>query len=356
MKPRRDKPLVRIFKGIGYATALLTLVFGLSRVWESVSGYYARRAQVRQLLATSEIQHSGADYRTAWETLEKAATVQPSEDVVHHQEDLAMEWLRNIRVPEGQTFSSIVNRLSPVLTTGAIQSAGMRKADLLAHLGWGSFLRIRDGERDLRPDKYFDDALSADPSNVFAHSFKGFWILWDRGPVAEASAEFRSALDSKRERQFVRDLEFAALFNNGRTDESVELLRVAEEMVRNSETITRVIQQRIYTNTYWESRHDESMREAYLKALDVQDHLKMFLALYGPGADSSAFRDNPALRDFWLATLLERSGRLPEALAKYVEVKNRFQEQVKTGQTYRENYIQANDAAIRRLSTTVRVP
>jgi hypothetical protein len=71
-----DGPLVRIFKGVGYVTALLTLIFGLSKIWDAASGYYARKAQVRQLLAEAEVQRAGSDYRAAWDTLGKATAVQ----------------------------------------------------------------------------------------------------------------------------------------------------------------------------------------------------------------------------------------------------------------------------------------
>jgi hypothetical protein len=347
-----DKPIVRVFKGVGYATAAITLIFSLSRVWESVSGHFARKAEVRQLLATADLQRSGGDYRSSWETLEKAATVQSSEDVVRHQEDLAMQWLREIQVPEGQTFTSIVSKLAPILTRGTIQSTGMRKADLLAHLGWGDFLRVREGQSDLRPDNYLEDSLKADPSNVFAHTFKGFRILWNHGSVAEASAHFRSAVDSNRDRPFVRTFQFASLFNSSRMDGTAEALRVAAEMVRNSETVPRPFQEKIFQYTYWDSRQDETIRETYLKALDIQDHLKMFQALYGPGTDSKVYRDNETLRDFWLATLLERAGRNPEALKKYLSVKSGFEEQARTAEIYREDYIRATDVAIRRLSLT----
>src|SRR6186713_996342 len=199
-----DGLLVRIFKGVGYATALLTLLFGISRIWDAVSAHFARKAevaalesQVNQMLAVASVQRAGSDYQAAWETIEKAGAVQSTPEVVHAQEDLAMEWLRKIQVPEGQTFTSIVDKVSPLLTRGVVQSQGSRKADLLAHLGWGDYLRFRENQRQLHPDSYFNDALKEDPSNVFAHTFKGFWIIWNREGLKEASSHFRSAVDSK---------------------------------------------------------------------------------------------------------------------------------------------------------------
>lgn len=342
--------MVRISKGVGYATALLTLIFGISRIWDSASGYYARKAQVRQLLAESEAQRAGSDYRAGWDTLGKAAAIQSSPDVVHAEEDLAMEWLRKVRIQEGQTFTAIVNLVAPVLTHGVIESSGTRKADLLAHLGWGDYLRYRENQRELHPDSYFDDALKTDPANVYAHTFKGFWILWNRGPLHEASSQFRFALDSKREPAMVRDIQFAALFNSAGLEESDELLRVCAEMVQNSETLPPVYQDRVFTDVYWSSRQDAEIRERFLKVLDIQDHLRMYQALFGLGFDTSTSLSRELVRDFWMATLLERAGKTSEALPIYRKVKTRFDQEPKKNSMNREDYIKASEEAIRRLS------
>ena len=345
-----DRPIVRVFKGIGYVTALLTLAFGLTQAWNLVSGYLARKSQVREHLAASAIQRSGSDYRGAWETLEKAAAVQSSPDVIRHREDLAMDWMRHIRVREGDTFTATVRLLSPVLTRGVIQNEGVRKGDLLAHIGWGDFLRVREGDRQLRPDGYYDDALKSDPSNVFAHTFKGHWLLWNRSPLSEAAAHFKSAVDSGRERGFVREYQFAALFNSGRLEDHTELLRVAADMVRNSEMMATDTQRRLFSYTYWSSRQDGDMRDRFLGAMDPRDHLKMFQTLYAPGSDGAVPAGNEILRDFWLALLLERAGDTPEALNTYRLVKSGFEERAKTGQVYRDDYVRAAEAAIGRLS------
>jgi len=93
------------------------------------------------------------------------------------------------------------------------------------------------------------------------------------------------------------------------------------------------------------------MREGFLKALDIQDHLKMYQTLFGPGVDSKIYRDNEILRDFWLATLLERAGKTSEALTTYRQVKTRFdEEKSKNSSMNRENYIEVTEATIRRLS------
>jgi Tfp pilus assembly protein PilF len=344
------KPGPRVIKWIGYGTAVLTLFFGVSQVWKSISSHFQRQRQVQELVDASAIQLSAADYRGAWETLEKAANAD-ADAVLKHQQDAAMLWLRNIRVRNSETFTDIIKILSPVLSRGVTQSEGTRKADLLAHLGLADFLRFREGDSQARPDHNYDEALKADPSNVFAHTFKAHWIQWNGGPMSEAATHFRTALDSGRERQFVRQYQFSALFNSRREEDQAELLRTAAEMVRNSEPVSADTQRRLFSETYWTSRNDEKLRRVFLDALNPEEHLRMFQTFYGPGADPTRYSGNEDVRDFWLAALFERSGKPSEALDRYRELQKRIDVRVRRGETYRQNFIRAAEAAINRLST-----
>jgi len=148
----------------------------------------------------------------------------------------------------------------------------------------------------------------------------------------------------------VRDLQFAALFNSAGLEQSEEVLRVCAQMVRNSETISHSYQERVFTDIYWSSRQDAELRERFLKVLDIQDHLKMYQTLYGPAFDTSNSFSHELVRDFWLATLLERAGKSSEALNTYRQVKARFELESEKNSMSRENYIHATEEAISRLS------
>jgi hypothetical protein len=76
----------------------------------------------------------------------------------------------------------------------------------------------------------------------------------------------------------------------------------------------------------------------------------MYQTLYGPVFDTSNSFSHELVRDFWLATLLERAGKTSEAFAIYRQVKIRFDQESKKNSMSRENYIQATEDAIRRLS------
>src|SRR5262249_2975011 len=133
------------------------------------------------------------------------------------QEDLAMVWVEDVRVPQGKTFSDIVNPLVPVLTRGAAGASGVRKADLLAHLGWAYFLKARDVSLSLdeparlNMERHYREALEIDPGNPYAHVHWGYLIIWAREEPNDAIRQFSAAVASGRALPYVRRVQLAAL-------------------------------------------------------------------------------------------------------------------------------------------------
>jgi len=130
---------------VGSITAVFSLIAGIYAGWTFLSGQLEKRRAVDHFLASEAVQLRASDYESAWKTLAQAATVASSERVQQAQEDVAMQWLDNIRLSGDQTFTSITEMLEPVLTRGAASAKSpQRQADLLAHLGWTYFLRSRE--------------------------------------------------------------------------------------------------------------------------------------------------------------------------------------------------------------------
>ncbi len=130
--------LRKILKRVGYGTAILSLVAGLGKIAKVISDRVEARRNIRALLSSEEVQRQGGDYGSAWRSLEQASQINPnSTEVLDARENLAMEWLENIRVLGDEKFSDITQKLEPVLTRGVVSSkSGPRKADLQAHVGW----------------------------------------------------------------------------------------------------------------------------------------------------------------------------------------------------------------------------
>jgi hypothetical protein len=202
-----------VLKWVGGTAAVLSLVFGLRQLTLLISDSRDRQRQVTELIATATLQREAKDYRSGWLSLSKAADLRASESKVGPaQEDLAMAWLDDIHGTQDATpFTAIVDLLVPVLSRGVVTQAGLRKADLLAHLGGADFLRWRDGQKGLDPAARYRQAMAVDSQNVYAHAMLAHWILWNRRPLEEANRHFAAALRTGRERGYVRRLQLAAL-------------------------------------------------------------------------------------------------------------------------------------------------
>lgn len=241
----------KVFKWVGAITAVLSLLFGVQKLVQTVAENNDRQRQIEELSEVARTQQQAGDYAGAWGSLESALKSAESGgtlarmigqldaktlEVRSAREDLAMEWLRNIRVSGGQTFSDIVAKLLPSLSQGAASAQGARKADLLAHTGWAYFLRNRDSGGDTDPQRLYERALQADPSNPYAHAFSGHWLLWSRGSAETAQQHFAAALASGREKPFVRTMQLAAYRNRG-SDGDVPFVVVVADMMKNQESI-----------------------------------------------------------------------------------------------------------------------
>ena len=95
-----------------------------------------------------------------------------------------MVWLENMQAKEGESFADLVAPLDPVINRGIAGSSGPRKADLLAHAGWATFLKWRAGQRGLDPDPQYGQALATDANNPYANAYRAHWLLWTRNEKA----------------------------------------------------------------------------------------------------------------------------------------------------------------------------
>ena len=227
-----------------------------------------------------------------------------------------MAWLRDVSVPSGSTFSSVVDPLVAVATRGVIASTGPRKADLLTHVGWGYFLKSRDGGTGIDPNQHYREAIQVDPGNVFAHAHRGHWIAWKRGDAAEAEQHFEAALASGRETAYVRGLQLAMIRNRRSNDQDAMLVRFVNQLRRNGEPV--------------EQRERSDLFSVYEQALlDSDERFRRLVAAAPPAEQVATLRMLTArdfgayrapTRDLILAMLLEAAGEKAEALQLWREL------------------------------------
>ena len=329
-----------LLKWVGGVTAVLSLFFGLYQLTQLVADVRERQRQVAELYEVGKDQQDVGDYESAWASFEKAVKSAEAGGLLAKltgslskeqrrsrdaQEDLAMAWVENMKVPQGKTFSNVVNPLVPVLTRGATGAGGVRKADLLAHVGWANFLISRDGVLKLDIDEKYSEALRLDPDNPFAHAMRGHWLIVNGDHLMEAQQEFAAALKSGRERQFVRKLQLAAL-QWVRTDEDMfEIIRVFNEMRKDNESLPEETRSRILRDIY--SMYREELLAKLDQILPADEHLATYQWLL-QGSDATKSND----QTFFLARLSEAAGDCDRAQRLYVFVLNtRMSREVREG-------------------------
>ncbi len=346
-------------KWVGGATAILSLIFGLYQLTQLVSDVRERQRSTAELYKVGKQQQAAADYPAAWASFEQGLkAAEPGGKLAkltgqlgkergqlrEAQEDLAMQWLQNVRVSvaRGETFSRVVDTLSPALHRGVASSQGPRKADLLAHLGWADFLRWRDGRRELNPEQQYRQALAIDPANPYAHVYWGHWQLWTQRTAAlpEAREHFAAALAAGRARDHVRQVQLSAIGNLGQSGDA-EFLRLVNDMRRHGERIDARTRGNAYA-IYW-SACASSAQDRFAQILaagPMADHEATFRALFhGDDFDQAKARQ----RDACLATLQEAAGQRDDARQAWITLRQGFSP---ADREWRDRA----DAALKRLS------
>jgi hypothetical protein len=321
-----SSPLKSIMKWVGIVAAVLSLIAGVRQFLTLSADSAERERRIGELLATGAAQQQARDYPQAWTTLETALAQAEQGNLLAKltrrlgerrrqvraaQENLAMQWLQNVSVPQGQTFTSIVDKVLPVLHRGALEASGARVGDLYAHVGWGYFLKRRDGPSALDPAPWYAKALEADPANPYAHAFSGHWKMWSNEPLDAAMGEFARAVASDRERPYVRGVQVSALLNRGSVDARLELVKVANEMRKNGEPIDGRLLREL-RGIYQAALHDKPLSDRLIAAVPAPEHLAT-IQMIKAGSSSAAGSDESL--DVARA-LLEEAGGLPEDALK----------------------------------------
>jgi hypothetical protein len=307
----------------GRVFALLAAGIALAGVLAAAGYHYwqkqrAAEAEAATLTAAAQQLCESKDHALAWQRYEEAIASHPGrQPLLLAREACGMLWLREIRVQVGkETFTDIVNRVVPVLAEGAATASGQRLADLRAHMGWADYLRNREGPGGRDPQVHYEKALAAESSNVYAHAMWGHHIIARKEPTEAGKQHFAAAVASGREREFVRNLQFAALLEYGSFATQVEALRVAGEMRKNGETVDEGLRDRLW-RVYGERLYMGDwrvQRPRFMSALRDADSLATFRWLY----PEDQVRENR--RDLWrlfMASLEQAAGERDAALTRY---------------------------------------
>lgn len=344
-----------VMKWVGIVTALISCGTALFALIHSASELRDHKRVFGEQLKSGRTQEAAGDFAGAWDSFAHAEATVADEGVFAKllgglsaeqrevraaEQDLAMEWLRSSRVPEGTQFSTIADKLVGVLTIGVNASSGPRKADLLAHLGWAYFLKQRDGDETLRPDAEYKEAVAADAKNPYANVYWGHWILWNHGPLSDANGRFAAALSSDRARSVVRHFQLSALANMRSNDTDAAWLRVVSDMQLGGEKADSSLRDEV-CNRYAQALQDEELEQRILAQVPATRQIELLQsALQSEGVSEV----QKTTLNVALAESLEEAGRSQNALEAWKRIAVELKSQPHSIWSNRV------DAAIKRLS------
>ncbi len=275
----------------------------------------ARVEEVRILLVQAEAQRRRGQFADALVTLAGARGIAPgATEVRHAQEDVAMEWVRDARLERPETsFGETIKPAMMIIDASLADADGQRRADLLAHSGWATFLMWRDGNRQLNPTDWYRQALAVDPDNPYANAMLAHWILFREGDLSRAAKLFDSALRSQRDVASVRALQWAALGNHRTPEADAERVRVADAQRRESRPLLERQVSALWSPYYFAtlSGRDEQ-RRMLLAALPPDDHISTLRWAFKEYAANDESRQR-TIR-YYVALLDASAGRTTEAI------------------------------------------
>jgi tetratricopeptide (TPR) repeat protein len=282
-------------------------------------------------LATARTQTELGEHQSAFRTYGEILKSGPADPAVMDlQADAAMAWARDFRVAiaQGQRAEEIagppLEQIIGVLEAALSRTGGRgrRAGDVLAHLGWAHWLNRHIAAREFGPaaERALRQALTADPTNVFAHAMLGNWLLQNRGDTAEALRHFEAAEKSGEQRALVRQMELGGMTSSYDPAIPAAIMRVLNQMRSNGEPISDRYRGRLMT--YFRPHNGEEVRRM-LSAVPPDEAWATFLWLEQP-SPGDEMKYEGFRRELIHALVLELEGKIPEALAKVTALEGKM--------------------------------
>jgi TIR domain len=315
--PDRQGPRLRWAMGAVLAVAAIVATgLMVQRQQQAQAEQKVRNEAQAQVLAEAQAARElcvGAGHALALASLDQLAQrlqAPVPARVLDLREDCAMVWLREMRTTSGKsTFSEQVAVAQPVLLQGQARSKGQRAADLRAHIGWGEYLRGRDGTPGVDPVSHWKRALVDEADNVFAQAMWGRQLLERPGGLAEARERFTKALATNRNRATVRGLQLGGAVG-GSDDLQAYALVVLDEMRRGNEKLLDLHRDRLWSRLFSQRLFDDEVRARLYGALPGPELLRTFQWVFPP---ATVPEDRRLTWRFVLATLQAAAGETSAA-------------------------------------------
>lgn len=326
-----------MLKWIGGIVTVISLVIGTVTLSRHYFDWQETRDSVSELVSAAGWLVKSEAYAQAWQVYEEALTLAPSSTAIRKgQYKLAKQWLRDFDLEKSQA-DEILNRITVILYRNVNEADKRELATALAHIGWVQVLRSKyflSINADV--DSLFEQALRADPKNIYANAMGGHWLLRRNthdisvADVKSAQSMFSVALQGGMEKKYVRQLQIdyltKAWHESGNYSGEVRLA-ILSAMLNNFFTMMTTgepqpgeYSRRGLFDAYGSINSGGENIEASIGMLPAEDHLKVMdwlLVDYDYKLDTT--RKGSQIK-YLKARLVETLGRNDEALEAYSEL------------------------------------
>jgi tetratricopeptide (TPR) repeat protein len=326
--PPEKSPYKDVLKWVGGTAAIIGLVLSGIQLFRPAYTRLHNQREVDKLLNEAKAESDNGDYHTALTTYDHALQLLPDYAAAKQGRcDSAMAWVRNFSAP-GADDKEVESRASaqlaeifPILEADLAGQKGSREADILAHIGWAHWLNFHIALKDVpsSSEQSLRRALAADSRNVYANAMLGNWLMQNGQRLAEAKQHFDLAVESGKERPFVRALQLGGMIYGDDIQTRIELTRVANEMRKNGEVISESNKSRIISTNYAPDMVEDLELGKILAAVPPDEAWATYLWL-DETTDSSDEEEQSMKKlahKFIEAKIKEISGKNVEALALY---------------------------------------
>lgn len=229
-------------------TLVFSLVFAVIEFSRFVDSWLAKSEYAERLAKSASLIVEAGDLESAWDILMEARAINPSsQEIAKLQIQLAMQ---RVRYDRYESTNEKVKQLKEVIFS-LYRGLGLSSevdADVLAHIAW-TYHVLQNMESvnksiDIKP--FFEKAFILNNNSVYANTYMGYLYLRqaekvvdehnlsEQELVAQSLRYFNRALATNIDTEYVRMMQFTALYSQNNQFSNAEYIQLALEQIKQN--------------------------------------------------------------------------------------------------------------------------
>lgn len=254
----RFKALGLIVSWLGGIVTVITFIIGIITLNQYYQQAIEKQQSITQHIEAAQWLIKTGNYQQAWQIYDQANQISnSSQQISQARLSLALLWIKNFQI-EKNKLSATLDAISLALYQGLSSTNKIKKADILAHIGYLQAIRkLNRLPIMVDVESLFKMAFNLDKKNVYANAMHARWILLERpitvAIIKQASKQFNLAQQTltnknqdkdktKDKRQFIRRVQLISLLNYSyaynddiKIEALTSLINIVIEMITNNE-------------------------------------------------------------------------------------------------------------------------